>query len=151
MILIISIPLKDAFQMFKFSLETFRVTKRSATSDYVVSTACFCAGWCSDMACRYSSIWVDFLYTEYPSHPSSLLLTRTSKKGKLPFCSTSTVNFISPFNQLTRLVAREFFLLYKVTMKATNHTYVRCYIQPGHFVASITILKYIPSFDIFIL
>jgi hypothetical protein len=59
-----------------------------------VSTACFCAGWWSDLACSYSSIWVDFPYTECPSDPSGLLLTRTSKKGKLPFCSTSIVNLM---------------------------------------------------------
>jgi hypothetical protein len=34
MILIISVPLKGAFQMVNFSFETFRVTKRSGMSDY---------------------------------------------------------------------------------------------------------------------
>jgi hypothetical protein len=60
----------------------------------VVRTACFCTRWCSDLACRYNSIWVDFLYTECPSDLSSLLLIRTSKKGKLVLCSTSIVNLM---------------------------------------------------------
>jgi hypothetical protein len=34
-----------------------------------VSTACFCAGWWSDLACSYSSIWVDFPYTKCPLWP----------------------------------------------------------------------------------
>jgi hypothetical protein len=58
----------------------------------VVSTARFCAGWCSGLTCRQRSVCVDFLYTVCPSVPASVLLTRTSRNGKVLFCSVSIVN-----------------------------------------------------------
>jgi hypothetical protein len=94
LILIVSVPLKNAFQMMNFSSRLSVSQSVVARQTNVISTACFCARWCSDLACRYSSVWVDFIYTERPSDPSGLLLSRTSKKGKLPFCSTSIVNLM---------------------------------------------------------
>lgn len=53
------------------------------------SVAHFFARWCSDLAWRYRS-----MYTECPSDPSNLLLTKTSRNSKVLFCSTSIVNFM---------------------------------------------------------
>jgi hypothetical protein len=58
----------------------------------VDNKACFCAGWCSDSACRYRSVCVGFLYTECPSEPSGLFFTSTSRNGKVSCCSTFIVN-----------------------------------------------------------
>jgi hypothetical protein len=74
---------QDSFDYLRLSVSQSILAHQTS----VVSTTCFCARWYSDLACRYSSVC-----TECPSDPSGLLLFRTSKNGKLPFCSISIVN-----------------------------------------------------------
>lgn len=72
MIFVISVLLKNAFN----SPPRLSVSQSVlACWISVVSAACFYAGWCSDLAWRYMSVCVDFLYIECPSDPRKLYHT----------------------------------------------------------------------------
>jgi len=70
------------------SLRLSRSKSVLARQTSVDNTARFCAGWCSDLASRYRSVYVGFLYTKCPSEPSGLLFTNTSRNGRVSCFST---------------------------------------------------------------
>jgi len=76
------------------SLSSLSVTRLSLLSSRVLTTLSLCSiGWC-ELKFRYWSVCVGFLQIWSFRSPSSVLLSNRSRKGNLPSCSTSYVNFM---------------------------------------------------------